>query len=1244
MTGRSEFNIKSIFLTVLILMGLEVFLFSQDKKISNIINIYKKVEAIGAVPHDNVTLNDVNGLTDGDTVLLIQMKGVEINVVEGSSFGSFKDQYGYPGFSEFLIVESINTGTRNVVFTSNIINNFDIKGTLQLVRVPYYNSATVTSTLTCQPWDSISKTGGVLVMIIGRTLSLEADIDISGRGFIGGITTQGDGTCIASGSGLDDFGYAASYSNSGYKGESPASRGFLAPGNIPPLFPNYAKGKGSNFTGGGGGNGRFSGGGGGSNWGLFGGGGGTEDPICPPPRAGGLGGRSIKNTDVDQGFFMGGGGGASTHGIGVTTATPGGSGGGIIIIICDTIKGNGNIITANGGTPNSSYPSIPFNTNAGAGGGGGGGSIALYLQSYSSNTSSALTISVKGGKGGNTDNTWGVGGGGGGGLILTNNLSKPANVVKDFSGGAGGTKSGGSGQPGASGDSVITYTPLLNGFLYNSIRSQVTGDQVDSICSNMPFGVISGTIPFSGTIQWQSSITSESAGFTDISGATSKDYLPGILTQTTWFRRVVTDAGPPVIIDISKPVKIIVQPFIKDNIIGDPDTLCYAQDAKMLVSKAALQDGNGIYSFMWKVSVDNTLYSSVANTDNTESYTPVPGLTQTSWFRRTVTSGRCVDSSAIVRINVLDTISNNKILNAPEDICFGMTFTDLTATTTSTTPALSGGDASYRYLWESSINGTTWGSAPGVKNLADYFPEELPERAPLNEYKFRRVVKSGSQNVCVSTSPEILLRDYPVLTNNYIVTAEQNVCSGSAPSLLTGSDPLNGDGTYTYIWQDSSKSNPVWTDITGAAQRDYQPPALTDTTSYRRKVLSSACSDISKSVRINVHKPLTDNIISLLSTGTDTVICDGANPNRLIGTLPTGGTNLPGDYAYEWQYSTDNSIWNPVASGTTQGYDPPALNVTTYYRRKVLSGACIDISAETVKVEVLPLITNNTLTDPAVTCKDYVPDLLTGSAPAGGDGSYLFLWEQSVDGGTTWISAVGVNNDPSGNYQPPALGVPTKYKRKVTSGANNCCSSLSNIIEVLLNTNPMSAIFAGPDTVLYSFDNYYQMKASPIFDTPATGSYETGKWSIITGTADFDNDTRNDTKVTNLSPKLNSFLWTVTNGPCINKDTVNITIEEIIIPNGFSPNNDGINDVFEILGLDINNQVVELSIVNSAGTEVFYSSNRNGNDNWSNWDGKNSKGVDLPEGTYYYILKLESKEVPSLRPHKPSGFIVLKRR
>ena len=98
----------------------------------------------------------------------------------------------------------------------------------------------------------------------------------------------------------------------------------------------------------------------------------------------------------------------------------------------------------------------------------------------------------------------------------------------------------------------------------------------------------------------------------------------------------------------------------------------------------------------------------------------------------------------------------------------------------------------------------------------------------------------------------------------------------------------------------------------------------------------------------------------------------------------------------------------------------------------------------------------------------------------------------------------------------------------------------------------------------------------------------------------------------------------------------------MVIPEGFSPNDDpnGYNNKFVVKGLDLPNQEAELRIINGAGTEIFYTSNRNGSE-WTDWDGKNSKGTDLPEGTYYYLLILKSKGNDQV--FKKSGFIVLKR-
>ncbi len=256
MTGRSAGNIKKLIISLLIITLLTGYLYSQNQNIGGIINIYKSVEAIGPGT-DNITLNDVGSINAGDIVLLIQMKGSLILEPETGNYGSYQDSVGAPGKYEFLKVQSVNGGTKVVVFTNNIINPYDLTGLVQLVKVPFYsNSAVVTSTLTCAPWDSTAKIGGVLTMIVGKSLSLKANIDVSGKGFIGGKISVGPGNCQEIG-GNDKFSYPESYNNSGFKGESSAIKAWINSTTFNPIFPAYSKGKGNNFTGGGGGNGRW---------------------------------------------------------------------------------------------------------------------------------------------------------------------------------------------------------------------------------------------------------------------------------------------------------------------------------------------------------------------------------------------------------------------------------------------------------------------------------------------------------------------------------------------------------------------------------------------------------------------------------------------------------------------------------------------------------------------------------------------------------------------------------------------------------------------------------------------------------------------------------------------------------------------------------------------------------------------------------------------------------------------------
>jgi gliding motility-associated-like protein len=101
-----------------------------------------------------------------------------------------------------------------------------------------------------------------------------------------------------------------------------------------------------------------------------------------------------------------------------------------------------------------------------------------------------------------------------------------------------------------------------------------------------------------------------------------------------------------------------------------------------------------------------------------------------------------------------------------------------------------------------------------------------------------------------------------------------------------------------------------------------------------------------------------------------------------------------------------------------------------------------------------------------------------------------------------------------------------------------------------------------------------------------------------------------------------------------NSPTVFTQTQELFVPEGFSPNNDNVNDLFKIRGIE-NYPNNELSIINRWGNVVF---RKKSYDN--SWNGTANQGLSygdniLPEGTYFYILDLGDKSKPL------KGFIYL---
>ena len=95
---------------------------------------------------------------------------------------------------------------------------------------------------------------------------------------------------------------------------------------------------------------------------------------------------------------------------------------------------------------------------------------------------------------------------------------------------------------------------------------------------------------------------------------------------------------------------------------------------------------------------------------------------------------------------------------------------------------------------------------------------------------------------------------------------------------------------------------------------------------------------------------------------------------------------------------------------------------------------------------------------------------------------------------------------------------------------------------------------------------------------------------------------------------------------CWQVDTLIVVVKEcppniedlIFVPNAFSPNNDGKNDVFKIHGLNIYH--VKMEIYNRWGEKIFSESG-----NHVGWDGK-FQNQEVPEGVYIVVTEVSYRD------------------
>jgi hypothetical protein len=576
-----------------------------------------------------------------------------------------------------------------------------------------------------------------------------------------------------------------------------------------------------------------------------------------------------------------------------------------------------------------------------------------------------------------------------------------------------------------------------------TVTSATTAGSVGSaqtICSGTSPTVFTQLTPATGgtgsyTYQWQSSPNNTT--FTDIASATSSTYTSTALTSSTYFRRLVNSGG---CINIpSTSFLVTVTPALTGGTVGTSQTICSGTAPTTFTQTIAPTGGSGGNTFQWQSSPNGTTWTDISLATNSTYTSGV--LTATTYFRRQVSSGSCMDVASNVIIVTVTPVATPGVIAGDETVCSGNSVSTLTVNT-----APSGGTGSYTYTWEFSTNGgSSYTTIVGATD-ATYAPTSVTTTT-----LYRRYTSSGG---CTNLVSNVITKTITPVVNAGSIGSAQGICQGATAATLNQVSPASGGtGSFTYTWEQSINGGSTYTTIPSATSTMYAPGAITTTTLYRRIASSGACSAITPSITITVTPTLSAGAIA----GTET-ICAGSTASTITSNAAASGGN--GAYSYQWQSSLDGFSWGNIGSATSATYAPGTLTVTTHYRRLVTSENCSNLASNTIVKTVTPALDPGDIGSNQSICEGTSAATLTQvNAASGGTGSFTFTWEQSTNGGSSYST---IPSATATTYAPGAITITTLYRRITTSGA---CSLPTPSITITVTPALVAGTITGAETI-----------------------------------------------------------------------------------------------------------------------------------------------------------------------------------
>ncbi|MBL4678667.1 MAG: gliding motility-associated C-terminal domain-containing protein, partial [Mucilaginibacter sp.] len=539
-----------------------------------------------------------------------------------------------------------------------------------------------------------------------------------------------------------------------------------------------------------------------------------------------------------------------------------------------------------------------------------------------------------------------------------------------------------------------------------------------------------------------------------------------------------------------------------------------------------------------------------------------PSLTATThYYVEAVNSTGCTSNS---RTDV--TVTVNQVPAAPVASATG---TQICANNTTTLTAT--GDPGASLKWYTAATGGT-----ALFTGATF---TTPVLTANTTYYVEAVGAAGCASL---TRTPVAVTVSAIPANPVVTSASVPVCIGSSATLSVSS-PQAG---IIYRWYSSSTSTVVL--FTGANY--VTDPINANTNFYVAAYNGTDCSSTNRTMVQVVAQPAP--AAPVVANGNPVSTCAGSNATLTV-TNPQAG--------YTYKFYTVALGGSSVFTGTS--YVTPNLSATTtYYVEAINSTGCPSAARTTVTVTVnqvpaVPVVTNAG----AQICPNNSTTLTATTA-----GGNTLRWYAAATGGTALFTGA--------SFTTPVLTASTTYYVEAIN-PGGCTSATRAAVTVKV----LSALAAPVVTVQTTTASSITFAYAPVPD--ATGyevSTDNGS-TFITPSSGTNGLTHTigglnpNQSVTIIVRALgNSSCQLSANSNAITGISANPFGDGIFVPNAFTPNGDGNNDMLYVYGTNIKS--LTFAVYNQWGEQQFRTTNKS-----AGWDGT-YKGTAQPVGVYVYYV------------------------